>query len=48
VLHDLRAWMEERGIESVHQMKGSMSYRNVRDSSQFERANYMKALKSYF
>jgi dihydroorotate dehydrogenase (fumarate) len=47
VLHDLRAWMEERGMESVHQMKGSMSYRNVRDSSQFERANYMKALKSY-
>jgi dihydroorotate dehydrogenase (fumarate) len=47
VLAELRAWMEERGIESVQQMKGSMSYRNVRDPSQFERANYMKAIKSY-
>jgi dihydroorotate dehydrogenase (fumarate) len=47
VLTDLRAWMDERGIESVQQMKGSMSYRNVRDPSQFERANYMKAIKSY-
>jgi dihydroorotate dehydrogenase (fumarate) len=47
VLRDLKAWMDERGIESVHQMRGSMSYRNVRDPSQFERVNYMKALKSY-
>jgi len=47
VLQELRAWMDERGIESVQQMKGSMSYRNVRDPSQFERANYMKAIKSY-
>jgi len=47
VLHDLRAWMQERGIESVHQMKGSMSYRNVENPLAFERANYMKALKSY-
>jgi dihydroorotate dehydrogenase (fumarate) len=47
VLNDLRAWMDEHGVESVRQIKGSMSSRNVRDPSQFERANYMKALKSY-
>jgi len=47
VLTDMRAWMDEHGGESVRQIKGSMSYRNVRDPSQFERANYMKALKSY-
>jgi dihydroorotate dehydrogenase (fumarate) len=47
VLTDLRAWMDEHGVESLQQIKGSMSYRNVRDPSQFERANYMKALKSY-
>jgi dihydroorotate dehydrogenase (fumarate) len=47
VLTDLRSWMDERGVESVRQIKGSMSYRNVRDPSQYERANYMKALKSY-
>jgi len=47
VLSDLRAWMERREYESVAQMKGSMSYRNVHDPAQFERANYMKALKDY-
>jgi dihydroorotate dehydrogenase (fumarate) len=47
VLAGLTSWMEERGVESVAQMKGSMSYRNVRDPAPFERANYMKALKSY-
>jgi dihydroorotate dehydrogenase (fumarate) len=47
VLHDLRLWMEEREIESVQQIRGSMSSSNVRDPSQFERAQYMKALKSY-
>jgi dihydroorotate dehydrogenase (fumarate) len=47
VLADLREWMESHGIESVRQIRGSMSYRNVRDPSQYERSNYMKALKSY-
>ena len=47
VLAGMTAWMEEKGVESVSQMKGSMSYRNVRDPARFERANYMKALKSY-
>ncbi len=47
VLAGLTAWMEEKGFESVAQMKGSMSYKNVRDPATFERANYMKALKRY-
>jgi dihydroorotate dehydrogenase (fumarate) len=47
VLAEMVAWMEENNVESVSEMRGSMSYRNVRDPAAFERANYMKALKSY-
>jgi len=47
ILSDLRAWMEEREYESVHQMQGSMSRQNVADPGAFSRANYMKILGSY-
>ncbi len=40
-------WMETNEYESLDQMRGSMSYKNVADPSQFERANYMKVLNSY-
>ena len=33
--------------ESVQQLKGSLSQRACPDPAAFERANYMKALKSY-
>ncbi len=47
-LHDgLKAWMDVHGYESVTQMKGSMSQRNVADPTAFERANYIKTLDSY-
>jgi dihydroorotate dehydrogenase (fumarate) len=41
------AWLTERGYESVEQMKGSLSQQACPDPDAFERANYMKALKSY-
>ena len=44
---DLVEWMEENEYESIHQMQGSMSARNVGDPAAFERANYMKVLSSY-
>jgi len=44
---DLIEWMEEHEYESIEQMQGSMSARNVSDPSAFERANYMKVLSSY-
>jgi dihydroorotate dehydrogenase (fumarate) len=47
VLRDLVQWMEEHEYESVRQMQGSMSRRNVPDPSAFSRANYMKVLSSY-
>jgi dihydroorotate dehydrogenase (fumarate) len=47
VLKKMEAWMEENEYESLSQMRGSMSYMNVANPSQFERANYMKILSSY-
>jgi dihydroorotate dehydrogenase (fumarate) len=42
-----QAWLDERSYESVQQMKGSLSQEAGPDPDAFERANYMKALKSY-
>jgi dihydroorotate dehydrogenase (fumarate) len=47
VIMQLKNWMELNEYESLNQMRGSMSYKNVADPSQFERANYMKELNSY-
>ncbi|MCC8991223.1 MAG: dihydroorotate dehydrogenase-like protein [Streptococcus sp.] len=48
ILRDgLKTWMDVHGYESVTQMKGSMSQRNVADPTAFERANYIKTLESY-
>ncbi len=44
---EMVAWMEEHGYQSVREMQGSMSLRSVADPSAFERANYMKVLRSY-
>ena len=41
---DLVNWAAESGFESVAQLRGSVSQRNVTDPSAFERANYMAAL----
>jgi dihydroorotate dehydrogenase (fumarate) len=42
----LRNWMEAHEYESVEQMKGSMSQLHCPDPSAFERAQYMRAVKS--
>jgi dihydroorotate dehydrogenase (fumarate) len=47
MLNDMKKWMEEHEYESVTQMKGSMSHKSVTEPAAFERANYMKVLKSY-
>jgi len=44
VERELVAWAAESGFESVEQLKGSVSQRNVADPSAFERANYMSTL----
>lgn len=43
----LETWMEERGFESVQQMRGAMSHAKVADPGAFERANYIRILESY-
>jgi dihydroorotate dehydrogenase (fumarate) len=47
LLEQLRSWMESRRYESVRQLKGSMSQRHVSDPGAFERANYIRVLRSY-
>jgi dihydroorotate dehydrogenase (fumarate) len=44
---ELRAWMSEHDYESVTQLRGSASQATVADPSAFERANYMRTLRSW-
>ena len=43
----LRTWMAENEYESVSQLRGSASSAAVEDPSAFERANYMRTLRSW-
>lgn len=47
LVHGIQTWMAEHDYRSVAQMKGSLSQQSCPDPDAFERANYMKALKSY-
>jgi dihydroorotate dehydrogenase (fumarate) len=47
LVRGVEAWMAEREYDSVKQLKGSLSQIACPDPGAFERANYMKALKSY-
>ena len=47
LVRGVQAWMSDRDYVSVTQLKGSLSQRACPDPDAFERANYMKALKSY-
>ncbi len=44
---ELRAWMHEHGYDSVAQLWGSISQATAGDPSAFERANYVKTLRSW-
>ena len=47
ILAELTQWMHDHEYESVGQMIGSLSQKNVAEPAAFERANYMKMLASY-
>lgn len=47
ILKQMQEWMEAEGYESVRQMKGSMSQKSCENPQAFERANYMRVLKSF-
>lgn len=43
----LTEWMEEKEYESVRQLKGSVSHAHAADPPAYERANYLKVLRSW-
>ena len=47
VERDMMRWMEDHEYESVQQMRGSMSQLRCADPAAFERAQYMRAIKTY-
>lgn len=47
IQREMIEWMERKGYESIKQMEGSMSQKLCTNPETFERANYMKVLKSY-
>jgi dihydroorotate dehydrogenase (fumarate) len=47
ILDDMLNWLQEKEYESIHQLKGSLSYANAINPSEYERANYRDVLNSY-
>ena len=47
ILDEIKEWMERNEYESIKQMRGSMSQKACANPEAFERANYMKVLRSY-
>jgi len=47
VLANLSQWLEEHEYESVTQMRGTMNLKHCPDATAFERANYLRILKSW-
>jgi dihydroorotate dehydrogenase (fumarate) len=45
--NQLEAWLEYHEYESIEQMQGSMSQKNVPNPKAFQRSNYMRVLSSY-
>ena len=44
---ELRTWMEEHEYESIEEMKGSLSQKSCPDPTAYERAQYMRAIRSW-
>jgi dihydroorotate dehydrogenase (fumarate) len=44
---DLRAWLTEREYASIAELRGSATRKTVADPSAYERANYMRTLRSW-
>jgi len=47
VLADLTQWLEEHEYDSLAQMRGTMNLKHCPDATAFERANYLRILKSW-
>jgi dihydroorotate dehydrogenase (fumarate) len=46
-LSEMQKWLEDHEYESIKQLKGSMSQKSTGNPTAFERANYMKSIRSY-
>ncbi len=44
---DLRVWLEEHEYDSLRLLRGSMSQRNCPNPTEFERAQYMRAVQTF-
>jgi len=47
MLAEIEEWMKDHEYQSIQQMQGSLSQKNVKEPAAFERANYMKVLASF-
>jgi dihydroorotate dehydrogenase (fumarate) len=47
LLADIEKWMVDHEYESIRQMQGSLSQKSVPEPAAYERANYIKALKTF-
>jgi dihydroorotate dehydrogenase (fumarate) len=47
LLNEVTNWLTDHEYESIRQMQGSMSLNRVAHPERFERANYLKVLRSY-
>jgi dihydroorotate dehydrogenase (fumarate) len=46
-LNNLEQWLTEHGYDSLDDMRGRLCVYSGTNAAAFERANYMKVLKSY-
>ncbi len=47
LVRGLAQWMADKGYDDLDQLRGAMSQRQMADPAAFERANYIKVLRSY-
>ena len=47
VLRDLEGWLDERGYDSVAQLRGAMSQQNIPNPVAFARSNYAQLVTSF-
>ncbi|GAB4280382.1 MAG: dihydroorotate dehydrogenase-like protein [Candidatus Promineifilaceae bacterium] len=47
ILAEMEAWLEEKEYESLDQLRGSLSQQNVTSPAAFERANYVRVIRSF-
>ncbi len=47
LLDGLKSWLEARDLETLDDVRGRMSQRNLTDPTLFERANYIRVLQGY-